>query len=268
MINNGKHNILGVSINAVDYEASVETIVSCAKRNERCAVTALAVHGVMTGVFDATHRHRLNQFELVVPDGQPVRWALNELYRTELPDRVYGPQLMLETCSAAADEGLPIFLLGGDDALLDELSASLQAKFPNLIIAGTRASKFRQLNHAEKGELISEVKRSGARITFVGLGCPRQEVFVYEFADELSMPMLAVGAAFAFHAGRLSQAPNWMQDRGLEWLYRFTCEPIRLWKRFLLLNPAYLTLLGLQAIGIFQPNLERTIEPREELLYG
>lgn len=268
MIDNGKHNILGVSISAVDYETVIERLIGCAKKEQRCAVTALAVHGVMTGVFDSTHRHRLNQFELVVPDGQPVRWALNQLYGTALTDRVYGPRLMLEACRRAAEEQLPIFLLGGNEDLLASLTDALRSKFPSLVIAGTRASRFRQLNQSEKSDLVSEIKQSGARMTFVGLGCPRQEVFVYEFSDQLSMPMMAVGAAFAFHAGRLPQAPAWMQDRGLEWLYRFSCEPIRLWKRYVLLNPAYLLMLGLQAVGIFQPNLNDTTEPAEELLYG
>lgn len=268
MIDRGKHNILGVSINAIDYDAAVEKIVDAAKADRRCAVTALAVHGVMTGVMDKKHRHRLNQFELVVPDGQPVRWALNRLHKTNLSDRVYGPNLMLHTCARAATEEIPIFLMGGDQKLLDELSAALTQKFPGLRIAGTRPSKFRQLDINEKQELIDEVRASGAKITFVGLGCPRQEVFAYEFSDALSMPLLAVGAAFAFHAGQLAQAPHWMQRAGLEWAFRFSKEPLRLWKRYMYLNPLYVTLLGLQMTRVHRPNINDTVEPTEELLYG
>ena len=240
MIHLGKKNVLGVLVDAIDYEAAVNEIALAASEQRPFSVTALAVHGVMTGVLDNTHRHRLNRFDLVVPDGQPVRWALNGLHRAKLSDRVYGPTLMLKTCARAEADGIPIFLLGSDRAMLDKLSSALHEKFPKLKIAGTRPSMFRQMrNEQEKQELIDDVKSSGAQITFVGLGCPRQEVFAYEFRESLGMPLIAVGAAFAFHAGCLSQAPRWMQDRGLEWLYRLVHEPKRLWRRYALLNPMY-----------------------------
>ena len=111
MIDNGRHNLLGVRINAVDYEAAVAKIIDAAKERRPFGVSALAVHGVMTGVLDTEHRHRLNQLELIVPDGQPVRWGLNLLHKARLKDRVYGPNLMLKTCEAAAQAGVPILSL-------------------------------------------------------------------------------------------------------------------------------------------------------------
>ncbi len=268
MIERGKHNVLGVLVDAVDYEAAVEAIARAAREGRGLSVTALAVHGVMTGVQDTTHRHRLNRFDLVCPDGQPVRWALNRLHGAALPDRVYGPTLMLKTCERAEQDGLPIFLFGADLEMLAALSAGLLRRFPRLRIAGQRASKFRQLTRAERDDLINEVRASGARITFVGLGCPRQEVFVYECCQDLRMPCLAVGAAFAFHAGLLPQAPPWMQRAGLEWLFRLIQEPRRLWRRYLLLNPAYATLLGLQWCGWRRPSTDDTHPPAAECLYG
>lgn len=268
MIDRGRHNIIGVLINAVDYEAAVERIVTSAKARQPLGVTALAVHGVMTGVLDRVHRHRLNCFDLIVPDGQPVRWALNRLHGTDLKDRVYGPNLMLKTCARAEQDGVSIFLLGSDKPMLERLQASLLDRFPKLKIAGTRPSAFRQIRPEEKQELIDDVRNSGAEITFVGLGCPRQEVFVYEFCQELGMPCLAVGAAFAFHAGVLPQAPAWMQRMGLEWLYRLTKEPLRLWKRYVVLNPIYVTLLMLQLGRLRCPDVNDTTKPTTELLYG
>ena len=132
MIDLGKFNLLGVNINAVDYESAIEKIVESAQQRKPLGVSALAVHGVMTGVMNDEHRHRLNELELVVPDGQPVRWGLNLLYRTGLQDRVYGPNLMLETCRAAEQHRIPIFLFGGSADLLDELKSRLVATFPNL----------------------------------------------------------------------------------------------------------------------------------------
>jgi CDP-paratose 2-epimerase len=263
-----KHNILGVGIDATDYTAAVERIVQAAQHKTPLAVSALAVHGVMTGVLDQSHRHRLNQLDLVVPDGQPVRWALNLLHRAGLQDRVYGPNLMLKVCEQAAAKGLPIYLYGSKAETLAQLSRNLREQFPHLVIAGTQPSRFRQLTAEEKLEVAEQINASGAAIAFVGLGCPRQEVFVYEFRDLLPMPLLAVGAAFDFHAGTLPQAPDFMQRHGLEWLYRFVQEPRRLWQRYVLLNPLYVMMLLLQALGLKQFNLRDTTPPAQELRFG
>ncbi len=268
MIDRGRHNLLGVNVCAVDYEAAVNKIITAAHRREPLGVSALAVHGVMTGVMDATHRYRLNQLHLIVPDGQPVRWALNLLHHTELHDRVYGPNLMLKTCSAAARAGLPVFLFGGKQQLLDELSRKLLRTFPELNICGMLASKFRAVSAIEKQHIIDTIVNSGAAITFVGLGCPRQEVWAYEQMSHLNMPVLAVGAAFNFHAGQLDQAPAVMQRVGLEWLYRLGKEPTRLWRRYLVLNPYYLSLLFLQWSGLKKFDPRSAVKPERELRYG
>jgi len=253
LIDHGKFNIVGVNVHAVDYQAAISKIVQAAKVRKPLGVSALAVHGVMTGVMDNIHRHRLNQLELVVPDGQPVRWALNMLHGTKLKDRVYGPKLMLETCKAAAEEGLSVFLFGGKQELLDDLSASLLKKYPSLKIAGMLPSRFRTVSPTEKREIVDTIAASGASITLVGLGC---------------MPVLAVGAAFNFHAGQLAQAPPLMQKYGLEWLFRFLKEPRRLWHRYLVLNPYYVFLVALQLCGVRKFDTQSTETPTSEILYG
>lgn len=268
MIDHGKRNLLGIGINAVDYEAAVAHIIRAGHEQQPLGVSALAVHGVMTGVFDKEHCYRLNELELVVPDGQPVRWGLNLLHGLKLPDRVYGPNLTLKVCEQAAEEGLPIFLFGSNEATLAKLQERLTEMFPKIQIVGSCPSKFRTLKPSEKQELIERIRQSGAKITLVGIGCPRQEVWAYEFRESLSMPVMAVGAAFSFHAGELAQAPAWMQDRGLEWLYRFTREPSRLWKRYVLLNPAYLSLLALQWSRLWTLTPGRGSRPVKEILYG
>jgi exopolysaccharide biosynthesis WecB/TagA/CpsF family protein len=267
VIDQGKRNVLGVRIDVVDYAAAVERIVEAARASRPLAVSALAVHGLMTGVLDPVQRHRLNRFDLLVPDGQPVRWALNALHRARLKDRVYGPTLMLKTCERAAEEGLPIFLYGSTAEVLEELKANLLRRFPALRIAGMLPSRFRRLSAAERDETAAAIRASGAALTFVGLGCPRQEVWAFEMREALSMPVLAVGAAFNFHAGRLPQAPPSLQARGLEWFFRLVQEPRRLWKRYLLLNPLFLTLLFLQLVGLHVPDPRGGL-PREEMRYG
>jgi N-acetylglucosaminyldiphosphoundecaprenol N-acetyl-beta-D-mannosaminyltransferase len=268
MIDAGKHNVLGVGIDAIDYDGVVARVLQAAHERRPLAVSALAVHGVMTGALDEEHRYRLNQLDLVCPDGQPVRWALRLLHQVRLPDRVYGPRMMLEICEAAAEQAIPIFLFGGDEGLLELLSGKLTSRFSKLQIAGTRPSKFRTLTSEEWADLGREVRESGAQIMFVGLGCPRQEVFAFEFREAASMPVLAVGAAFSFHAGRLAQAPPLLQRWGLEWLYRLTREPRRLWRRYVVLNPAYVTLLALQKLGLRRPETSTCEPPLTPLLYG
>lgn len=268
MIERGRANVLGVMVDAMDYEAAVEHIARAAAQREPLAVTALAVHGVMTGVLDPDQRYRLNHLDRVLPDGQPVRWALNWLHGAQLPDRVYGPTLMLKVCGRAAADGLPIYLYGSSAATVEALSARLCERFPGLVIAGARPSAFRQLSPAEAREVAEAVRASGAAITFVGLGCPRQEVWAYEYRDALSMPIIAVGAAFDFHAGNVPQAPHRLQRIGLEWFYRFLHEPRRLWRRYVLLNPTYLWLLLMQKIGLWKPDPASAAQPSTELRYG
>lgn len=260
MIDQGKKNLIGVLIDAVDYKGALQRIAAAAHNRQPLATSALAVHGVMAGYADDEQRARLNHLDLVVPDGQPVRWALNLLHQTKLPDRVYGPALMLKVCQLAEREGLGIYLYGGTPKVLERLERSLVERFPNLQICGSEPSKFRRLSEEEKAEVIARIRASGARITFVGLGCPRQEVWAYEHRDLLSMPILAVGAAFDFHAGEVRQAPRWMQNHGLEWLFRLKTEPRRLWRRYILLNPWYVSLVVAQFFRLrrFSPNVHKS----------
>jgi len=268
MVNLGRHNVLGILVDAVDYDAVVQRIMQAATERRGLTVGALAVHGIMCGALDPVHRFRLNAFDLVVPDGQPVRWALRLLHGVGLVERVYGPTLMARVCARAAADGVPIFLFGTTDALLGTLRQRLEARYPGLIIAGHRPSRFRRLATAERDEVITEIRESGAAITFVGLGCPRQEVWAYECRDALGMPIITVGAAFAFHAGTLTQAPPILGDYGLEWLFRLIAEPARLWRRYLVLNPLYLTLLALQLSRARRFDPADAVRPQDDLLYG
>jgi N-acetylglucosaminyldiphosphoundecaprenol N-acetyl-beta-D-mannosaminyltransferase len=262
----GKRNVLGILVNAIDQEGAVDFISRAARERRSAKVSALAVHGVMTGVLDPEHKFRLNHFDLLVPDGQPVRWALNLLHGAKLSKRVYGPDLMLKVCARAAADGFSIYLYGGTEEILIKLQQSLRSRFPGLSVAGAEPSKFRRLTPDEKAAVVDRIRRSEASALFVGLGCPRQEVFAYELADSIPMPIIAVGAAFPFLAGIIPQAPAWMQNMGLEWLFRLAAEPRRLWRRYVYLNPAYATLAILQAIGISHSPDGRS--PVREELYG
>ncbi len=266
MLDHRKHSVLGVLVNATDYDHAVDSIMEAAIERRPFAVSALAVHGVMTGVMARDHKYRLNTFELIVPDGQPVRWALNLMYKAGLKDRVYGPELTLRVLGRAAQLGLPIYLYGATNKILTALQQSIDRRFEGIVIAGSEPSKFGHLSEEECIALAARIEDSGAQIVLVGLGCPRQEVFTYEMRQHLKMPMLAVGAAFAFIGGSVKQAPKVMQDHGLEWLYRFIQEPRRLWNRYLVLNSYFSILLLGQLFGL-QYN-SRGEAPLGEIRYG
>lgn len=262
MINKGAHSVLGVKVHAVDYDYAVDTILRAARERRPLAVSALAVHGVMTGVLDPEHARRLNGLDLVVPDGQPVRWALGLLHRCPLPDRVYGPELTLRVARALGEERRSVYLYGSTPEVLSRFAANLQRRFPGLRIAGQEASKFKTTTPEEQLAIAGRIRESGADAVFVGLGCPRQECWAYEYRPLLDLPVLAVGAAFDFHAGTLAQAPRGMQNLGLEWLFRLSREPGRLWRRYALLNPAFVWNLLLQGLHLraFPPALPNGTE--------
>ena len=197
-------------------------------------------------------KERLNSFEIVAPDGQPVRWALNWLHRAKLADRVYGPELMLRLCERAAKEDVSIYLYGGaSDEILRDLKTNLLQKYPNLVIAGAESPPFRHLTAEEDDAVVKRINESGAGIVFIGLGCPKQDHFAFEHRDRLQSVQACVGAAFDFHAGRTSMAPAWMQRRGLEWFYRLCREPRRLWRRYLVTNTLFLKkLLSQWMLGV------------------
>jgi exopolysaccharide biosynthesis WecB/TagA/CpsF family protein len=232
--------VLGVNVSRVDYESAVAAIICAAREQRSFGATALAVHGVMEAYRDGSFAEILNRLHLITPDGQPVRWAMNLLGARELKDRVYGPTLMLKVCEQAASNQLPIFLFGSTKAVLDQLSANLQTKFPGLVVAGVQPDRFREAS-ADEDELdIATINQSGARIVLVGRGCPRQEKWVAAHIGRIPAAMIAVGAAFDFHAGTLPQAPKILQDYGLEWTFRLVNEPKRLWRRYLILNPLFI----------------------------
>lgn len=266
-IDRGKKSVLGVDVSVIDYEAAVARIMAAASEGKGLSVSALAVHGVMTGALDTTHKYRLNRLDIVAPDGQPVRWALRLLHGEKLADRVYGPALTRHICATAAARGLPIYLFGSRQDVLEAWRARLSKELPQLVVAGYEASRFRQLTDTEADELNARIKASGARVVFVGLGCPRQEVFVFEHAKALQMPVLAVGAAFNFEAG-MKEAPDWMQRAGLEWLFRLALEPRRLWRRYLLLNPLYCMLIAAQKLGLLSQWFAREQAPARPLKFG
>jgi len=238
--------VAGIRISRATYASATASIIAAARASRTTLVAATSVHGLTLGSIDPAFGQQLDAFDLLTPDGQPVRWALNLLHRAGLSERVYGPTLMLSVCAAAAREGLGIYLYGSRPEVLELLVRRLPAKVPGLRIAGYRSPPFRPTTADETADDLRDIRASGARILFVGLGCPRQEQWAYAHRFDLDLPIVCVGAAFDFHAGTLRQAPAWMQDHGLEWLFRLLMEPRRLWRRYTKHIPLFVMLVARQ----------------------
>ncbi len=221
--------VFGVGVTPTTYAEATLTIVEAASKHHSISVTALATHGLMMAVREPEFRRVVEDLDIVAPDGQPVRWALNRFHGVGLPDRVYGPQLTLELCAEAEQRGLSVFLFGSTETTVRLLERELSRRYPTLMVAGVQPDRFREATPEEDDADV-------ARIVLVGRGCPRQERWVSAHRHRIPAALVAVGAAFDYIAGTLPAPPPWMQARGLEWLYRVSKEPRRLWRRYLRYN--------------------------------
>ena len=242
--------VLGIPLALLDYDGVVDWIESMLRAGRAGYVTAAAVHLVMLAGEDDRVRDAVLGASLVVPDGQPLVWALRLLGHHKIRARVYGPDLMLACCARAAARATPMYLYGGrSEGALVELALKLRTRFPGLQIVGAFSpphmdgnswAPFREPTAEEDRATAAEIDASGAEIVWVGTGQPRQELWMARMRPVLQAPMLiGVGAAFDFHAGLVSQAPPWLGRHGLEWAHRLAHEPRRLWRRYLHYNPRF-----------------------------
>ena len=239
--------ILYTRVDATSYQDASSRIVSWLSEETYGYIVAANVHVVMTGYWQPNYQKILQKALLVTPDGMPLVWGLKLLGLRD-QTRVYGPDLMLTLCEKLAKLQIPIFLYGGTCQMLSKLEKNLLALFPSLIIAGTSSPPFRLLSAEEEALEREKIIKSGAKVVMVGLGCPKQEEWMSRQQGKLNAILLGVGAAFSFHSHEVKQAPRWMMKLGLEWFYRLLVEPGRLWRRYLINNPAFLCLFAMQLL--------------------
>jgi N-acetylglucosaminyldiphosphoundecaprenol N-acetyl-beta-D-mannosaminyltransferase len=232
--------VLGVSLAVTDYEHTLDWIDQAVEADHRGYVCVAATHTVVACGEDEELRAAVHGADFTVPDGQPLVWALNALGH-HLRDRVYGPTLMDLACERAVRTGRRFYLYGGRDQIaLAQLARELRLRHPGLKIVGGQAPPFRALTPAEEAEVARDINRCAPDVVWVGIGVPKQEKWMARMRDRLDAPVLiGVGAAFDFHAGLIPQAPERLQRSGLEWAYRLTKEPRRLWRRYLRYNPRF-----------------------------
>jgi N-acetylglucosaminyldiphosphoundecaprenol N-acetyl-beta-D-mannosaminyltransferase len=243
--------VIDVNVNETSYSDATRQIQSWAQAGESRSVYAINVHSVMEAHDALEFRDVINQADLNTPDGMPLVWILR-LKGIKDQRRVYGPTLMLHILEMAAYHRIPIGFYGGEPKTLETLVARIKTMYPYLQINYAFSPPFRSLLDEERVRIRHEIISSGARILFVGLGCPRQEKWIDSERESLPAVMIGVGAAFDFHAGLKPQAPQWMQRIGLEWLFRVWTEPRRLWKRYLYHNPRFIVLAIADLLGFLK----------------
>ncbi len=235
-----KVDLFGVGVSVTDYERATADILNAARERRSYGVSALATHGLMEASRDTLLREQVNSLDLVTPDGQPVRWALNALGSAQLSERVYGPDLVGHVCAAAAREGVGVYLFGSTADTCRRFADELTRRYTGVQIVGIQPDRFREATADEDAADIARINDSGAGVVLVGRGCPRQERWVADHLGQVDAAMLAVGAAFDYYAGTLRRPPAWMQRHGLEWLFRLSQEPRRLARRYLVHNTRFL----------------------------
>lgn len=237
--------VIKTRVDPTSYEHAASQVVTWAHTGERRYVCAANVHMVMEAYDSAEFQRIVNAAALVTPDGMPLVWMLRRL---GYPDqqRVYGPDLTLHVAHEAVKKGVPVGLYGSSPETIQAFQRFLETEYPGIQVQYAYSPPFRELTREEDAQVVRDINNSGARILFVGLGCPKQERWMAAHLNYLNLVMLGVGVAFDFHAGHKLQAPGWMQKIGLEWLFRLLTEPRRLWQRYLYNNPRFMILAAWQ----------------------
>ena len=251
-------NILGVGISAITMTQAVDQISAWIEIRARQYVCVCTVHTVIECQKSEKMLRAVNSAGLATPDGMPLVWIGNSLTGQKTPvERVYGPDLMLALCQLSAEIGYSHFFYGGAAGVPEQLADKLKKRFPGLKVAGTYAPPYRSAGVREDAPVIDQINQAAPDIIWVGLGTPKQDLWMALHRDALTAPVLiGVGAAFDFHTGGIPQAPKWMQRAGLEWLFRLWQEPKRLWYRYLVYNPLFILLILAQALGLRQYSLK------------
>ena len=236
----------GIRIDCIDLDEAVAQIIAQASalRSNRNKQRGVALHlcnawTLAYGLKDPAHADRVDSGDLNLPDGMPLVW-LGKRFGLPITNRVYGPDLMSQILDQGRSSGLRHYLYGTTAETLSQLQDCIETRFPGAQIVGSEAPPFRPSTRIEEQALASRMRDSQADVVWIGLGTPQQDELVHRLRPELAAVLIPVGAAFDFLAGNKSQAPKWMQQRGLEWLFRLCSEPQRLWRRYLIGNLVFI----------------------------
>jgi N-acetylglucosaminyldiphosphoundecaprenol N-acetyl-beta-D-mannosaminyltransferase len=256
-------NVIGFPVTALPFDAQVAQVIKWAKGGLSKVVCVANVHMLVEACDDRSLASILNRADMVTPDGMPLVWMVQQLRKTP-QDRVAGMDLMMSVCQAASQQGISVYFLGSEQAVLDQMRRRLDRDFPHLKIAGMEPLPMLSVPIQVDQTVVEQVNRSGAGIVFLALGCPKQEKWMAAYHNRINAVMLGVGGVFPVYAGLQQRAPEFIRSAGLEWLYRLVQEPRRLWKRYSKTIPPFVWLAGKQLM-VSSRSSRRSIVPQPDL---
>ena len=244
------YDVLGLRITAIQIDPLIRHMQQWIRQRQMGKILIFAnVHVVIEAQHDEQFKNIVND-SVGLPDGKPLSWV-GRARGYDLPRRVYGPDLLVDFCQATAFQGYRHFFYGAAPGVPERLAAELLRRFPGTLVVGCYSPPFRELTREEDAHTVDMINNAQPDVLWIGLGCPKQEKWAHEHRDRLHVPILAaVGQAFDIHAGSARQAPEWMRESGLEWIFRLTHEPRRLWRRYLVSNSQFIYLLLLESLGL------------------
>jgi len=229
---------------------SIATLIMKWSREDKAKFVCLSnVHMCMEAKDHQEFRKLVNSANLVLPDGRPIVWALR-LFGFHEAKQIRGADLMVYLCKKAEKAGIPVGFFGGSSECLLYLKSHIKKHFPSLRISIAESPPTSAIKTWERFNYSERINTSGAKIIFIGLGCPKQEEWMYQNRNKIKGVMVGVGAAFDFIGGRKRQAPKWIQKAGFEWFFRLSTEPVRLWNRYLKHNPRFILYLFYQYLKL------------------
>jgi N-acetylglucosaminyldiphosphoundecaprenol N-acetyl-beta-D-mannosaminyltransferase len=244
-----KFCILGVRISAIDMDDACSLVEDAILRRQKKYICVCPVSTIMECKRNKKVLMSVNSADLATPDGIPVVWLGRMLGHNNIR-RVYGPELMQKICGISGEKGYKNYFYGSSQDVLNKLKEKINREYPGLIISGIFSPPFRQLTEDEDDKIVEDINNCNPDIVWVGLGSPKQDIWMYEHRDKIEVPVIiGVGAAFDFISGTKPQAPRWVRNNGFEWLFRLLTEPNRLWRRYLINNSLFILYVTLELIS-------------------
>jgi len=244
---NERVNVVSLDINVCNHDSAIRRVAELVEQGKGGYVCFSTVHMIMESHDDAEYAAKVNAADLIIPDGMPLVW-MQKLHGEGQAARVRANDLMIMLCAYAEENDLSVGFYGGKQSVIDAILERAKKDFPKLKIVYAFSPPFRPLTGEEDARITAEINRQKPDILFMGLGCPKQENWMWAHKNKLTAVMLGVGASFDFFAGNVKESPEWLGRLGLEWLFRLTQEPRRLWRRYLILNPRFVRLATLQLL--------------------
>ena len=240
-------NVISLQVNVCNHDSAIRRVAKLVERGRGGYVCFSTVHMTMESFDNPEYAAKVNAADLIIPDGMPLVW-MQKLQGEKQAARVRANDLMIMLCGYAEKNNLTVGFYGGEQTVINAILERAKQDFPNLQIVYAFSPPFRALTDGEDTEITTEINEKKPDILFMGLGCPKQENWMSAHKGKLTAIMLGVGASFDFFAGNVRESPEWLGKLGLEWLFRLTQEPRRLWKRYLILNPRFVRLATLQLL--------------------